>query len=143
MRINQQPESHTRGKIKTELGLSNYATRKELYYAAGVDTSDLAAKNALLLWKLKLTKYTLLNQLMFKLIWIIQKQKVDHLDVGKPKTVRVNLNKLSDVVDSEVVKNTKCKTLKTNIINVGKKIPDATALIHINQYNIDKQNLEK
>ena len=23
------------------------------------------------------------------------------------------------------------------------KIPDATALIHINQYNTDKQNLEK
>ena len=49
MRINQQPESHTRGKIKIELGLSNYATRKELCRAEGVDTSDLAAKNALLL----------------------------------------------------------------------------------------------
>ena len=80
---------------------------------------------------------------MFKLILIIQKQKVDHLDVGKPKTVLVDLNKLSDVVDSEVVKNTKFKTLKTNINNVGRKIPDATALIHVNQYNIDKQNLEK
>ena len=27
--------------------------------------------------------------------------------------------------------------------NLRKKIPDATTLIHINQYNTDKQNLEK
>ena len=27
--------------------------------------------------------------------------------------------------------------------NLEKKIPDATTLIHINQYNTDKQNLEK
>ena len=27
--------------------------------------------------------------------------------------------------------------------NLEKKIPDGTTLIHINQYNTDKQNLEK
>ena len=44
---------------------------------------------------------------------------------------------------NEVVKNTKFNTLKTTVNNLEKKIPDATTLIHINQYNTDKQNLEK
>ena len=38
--------------------------------------------------------------------------KVHDLDVGKLKTVPVNLKKLSDVVDNEVVKNTKFNTKK-------------------------------
>ena len=63
--------------------------------------------------------------------------KVHHLDVGKLKTVPVNLKKLSTVVDNEVVKNTKFNTLKTKVNNL------ATTLIHINQYYTDKQNLEK
>ena len=71
------------------------------------------------------------------------KTKVHDLDVGKLKTVPVNLKKLSDVVDNEVVKNTKFNTLKTEVNSLEKKIPDATTLIHINQYNTDKQNLEK
>ena len=37
---------------------------------------------------------------------------------------------------------TQNSTLKTNVNNLEKKIPDATTLIHINQYNADKQNLE-
>ena len=71
------------------------------------------------------------------------KIKVDDLDVGKLKTVPVDLKKLSDVVDNEVVKNTKFNTLKTKVNNLEKKIPDATILIHINQYNKDKQSLDK
>ena len=31
----------------------------------------------------------------------------------------------------------------TKVNSLGKKIPDATTLIHINQYNTDKQYLEK
>ena len=53
------------------------------------------------------------------------------------------MKKLSDVVDSEVVRNTKFNTLKTKVNNFDKKIPDATTLIHTNQYNTYKQNLEK
>ena len=34
-------------------------------------------------------------------------------------------------------------TLKTKGSNLEKKIPDANTLIHINQYNTDKTNLEK
>ena len=71
------------------------------------------------------------------------KTKVDDLHVGKLKTTSVDLKKLSDVVDNEVIKNTKLNTLKTKVNNLESKIPDTTTLIHISQNNTDKQNLEK
>ena len=40
------------------------------------------------------------------------------------------------------MKNTKFNTLETKV-NQIKKIPDATTLIHIDQYNRDQQYLEK
>ena len=67
------------------------------------------------------------------------KTKVDDLDVGKLKSVTIDLKKLSDAVDNEVVKNAKFKTLKIKVNNLEKKIPDETTLIHINQYNTEKQ----
>ena len=39
-----EPDSHIRDKVNVVLGSSNYATKKELHHATGVDTSDLAAK---------------------------------------------------------------------------------------------------
>ena len=42
------------------------------------------------------------------------KTKVHNLDITKLKTVPVDVKKLNDVVEDEVVKNTKFKTLKTN-----------------------------
>ena len=71
------------------------------------------------------------------------KTKVDDIDVGKLKSVPVDLKKLSDIVDNEAAKNTKFNTIKTKVNSLEKKIPEATTLIHINQYNADKQNLEK
>ena len=71
------------------------------------------------------------------------KTKVHNLDVEKLKNVPIDLKKLSDVIDNKVVKNTKFNTLKTKVNNLGQKISDANILIHINQYNTDKQNLEK
>ena len=53
------------------------------------------------------------------------------------------MKKLSDAVDNEVVKNRKFKTPKTKVNTLEKKIPDATTLIYINQYNTGKQNFEK
>ena len=41
------------------------------------------------------------------------KTKANDLDVAKLKTARVDLKKLSDVVDNKVVKNTNFNTLKT------------------------------
>ena len=55
----------------------------------------------------------------------------------------MDLKKLSAVIDDEVVKNTKFKTLKTKVNNLGKRIRNGTSLIHINQYSTDKQNLGK
>ena len=43
-----ESDSHIKDKVKLVLDLPNYATKKELDHAAGVDTSDLAAKNILL-----------------------------------------------------------------------------------------------
>ena len=46
-------------------------------------------------------------------------------------------------MNNEVVKNIKINTLKTIVNNLEKKLPDATTLIHINQYNTDTQILER
>ena len=58
------------------------------------------------------------------------KTKANDLDGSKLKTVPLDLKKLSDVVDNEVVKNTKFITLKTKVNNLDIQIPDATTLIH-------------
>ena len=42
-----ESDSHIRDKVKVVLKLSNYATKKELKHATGVDTSDLPAKKIL------------------------------------------------------------------------------------------------
>ena len=67
------------------------------------------------------------------------KTKVEDLDFGKLKTIPVDLKKLSDVVGNEVDKDTKYNTLKTKVNNLDTKVPDTTTLVHINQYNTDKQ----
>ena len=43
-----------------------------------------------------------------------------------------DMKRSHDLVDSEVVKNTKFKTIITEVNNLKKKIPDETILIHIN-----------
>ena len=49
------------------------------------------------------------------------KTKVEDIDVGKLKTVPIDLKKLSDVVTNEVIKNTKFNTLKTKVNSLEKK----------------------
>ena len=71
------------------------------------------------------------------------KAKADDLDFSKLKTIPVELKKLSDVINKQVVKNTEFNTLKTKVNKFENEIPNSTSLIHINQYNTDKQNLEK
>ena len=53
------------------------------------------------------------------------------------------MHKLNDVVDNEVVKNTKFNTPKAKVNDLENKIPDASTLIWLNQYNTDKKNLGK
>ena len=67
----------------------------------------------------------------------------EDLDIGKLKTFSVDLRKISDVVDNEVVKNTKFNKLKTKVNNLEKKIPQGAIVIHINQCDTVKENLEK
>ena len=70
---------------------------------------------------------------MLQLVWIIYKKNENDLDVGKSKTVPVDLKKLSDVVDNAVIKNKKFKTLKAKVNNLENNIPNTTTLIDINQ----------
>ena len=65
----------------------------------------------------------------------ILKTKVDDLDPSKLRTFTVDLKNLSDVFDTEVVKNTKANTFQTKVNNLDMKIPDAISLNQINQYN--------
>ena len=137
-----EPDSHLRDKVKVVLDFSNYTSKKELDHATGVSTSDLATEKDFIVLKaeadnLGITKLTNVSTSSDNL-----KTKVDDLDLGKLKTVPVDSKNLSDVADDEVVKNKKFNTLKTRVNNLEKKIPDATTLIHTNQYNKDKQIFE-
>ena len=71
-----------KGNVKVESELSSYATKAELKNVTGVDTSELAAKSDL----------------------ASLEAEVDKIDVGKLKTVPVDLEKVSNVVKNEVVK---------------------------------------
>ena len=70
--------------INVKVDLSNYATKADLKNVTHVDTSSFALK-------------TNLSNL---------KTEVDQLDIDKLVPVPVDLNKLSDVVKNDVVKNT-------------------------------------
>ena len=65
----------------------------------------------------------------------ILKTKVDDLGSSKLRTFTVDLKNLSDVFDTEVVKNTKPNIFQTKVNNLDMKIPDAISLNQINQYN--------
>ena len=71
------------------------------------------------------------------------KTKVDDLFIGKLKNIPIDLKKLRDVVSKEVVKKTVNNKLNAKVNNLENKIPDASKLIQVNQYNTDKKNLEK
>ena len=106
--------------------------QKKLQHATGTDTSDLASKKDFIALKAEVEKQDINKLADVPTSLNTLKTKIDDLDVGKLKTVPADLKKLSDVVDNEVVKNTKFNTLRTKVNNLEKKIPDATTLIHIN-----------
>ena len=51
-----EPDRYIREKVKVVLDLSCYGSKKKLEHATGVYTSDLAVKQSLLIWNLKLTR---------------------------------------------------------------------------------------
>ena len=122
-----QPDSNVRNKIKLELDLYKIATKKELYLATGVGTCDLAAKKDFIALKAQVDKLDIAKLVNVPTSLNNLKTKVDDIEDGELKTVLIDLKKLNDVVDNEVVKITKLKTLKTKLINLNKKIPDASA----------------
>ena len=81
--------------------MSNYTTKNELEHATGVDTSNIAAKSDFIVLKVEINKLdtkklinalTDLNDL---------RAKIDDLDLGKLKMVPIDLEKVSDLVDTK------------------------------------------
>ena len=70
--------------VNVKVDLSNYATKADLKEATGIDTSNFA-----------------LNSNIASL-----KTEVDKIDVDQLKTVPVDLSKLSNVANNDVVKKT-------------------------------------
>ena len=113
------------------LYLSNFASKKELEHATGVDTSNLAAKKDVIALKAKVDKIDIAKLVNIPTNLNTLKTKVNDLNIGKLKTVHKNFKKLSDVVKIEVVKNTKFSILKTKVNHLEKKISEATTLINL------------
>ena len=78
-------------KIKVELDLSSYATKSDLKITTGVDTSNLAGKSDL----------------------VSLRVEVDKTEIDKLKIAPVDLSKLSNIVDNDVVKKTVYEKLVT------------------------------
>ena len=101
MKISQcfpKPYKPFGGNVKVELDLSSYATKLELKEATGIDNSNFALKSNL----------------------VSLKTEIDNIDVDKLKTVSVDLSKLINVVDNDVVKKLYDKLVtKVNSINVS------------------------
>ena len=81
--------------IKVEFDLTNYATKDDVKNITHVDVSSYASKTNL----------------------AALKTEVDNIDVDKLKTVPVDLAKLSNVVNNDVVKKTDYNTKVTSIEN--------------------------
>ena len=129
------------GDINVIVDLSNYATKTDLKKATGIDTSKLALKS------------NLANL----------KAEIDKIDVDKLKTVPVDLSKLSNVVNDDVVKKTAYDKLVTKVNNIDssgfvlktkydrpikkitdtdKKIPDTSGLVKKTGYNTKITEIE-
>ena len=122
--------------------MSIYATKKKLYHATGVDTFTLFVKKNFIALKDEINKLDINKLVNVPTTLINFKTNTEDIDIGKLKNVPVDLKKINDVVDNEAVKNTKFNTLKTKVNSLEKKPPYAAIVIHINQCNIEKQDLE-
>ena len=138
--MNYYPEldSHIREKFKLVLDLSTYASKKELGFATGVDTSDEADKKDVIALKTEVDKLNINKLVNVPTSLNNLKTKLEELDIGKLKKCSHRLKKISDVTDNEFAKNTNFTTLETKVNNLEQDISDATALI----CNLEKK-LEK
>ena len=74
--------------------MSNYATKKELNHATGVDTSDLAAKKDFIALKAEVEKIDITKLSNVPTSLNNLKTKVDDLDVGKLKNCSCRFEKI-------------------------------------------------
>ena len=84
------------GDVSVKLDLFNYVAKDDFEGAAGIDQSNLAANSDL----------ARLNA------------EADKVDVGKLRTVSVDLSKLSNVVNNDVVKKIVCNKLVTKVCSI-------------------------
>ena len=100
------PYKSSSQNIKVELDLTNYATKTDFKNITHVDVSSFASKTNL----------------------AALKTEVDKIDADKLKTVPVDLAKLSNVVNSDVVKkidyNTKVTSIESQIAGLTKNTVD-------------------
>ena len=123
-----EKDSHINDKVQVQQDLSNYATKKELKDATGIDTSNSTDKKDFGVLKADLDKIDISKLLCVPTHLDNLKLKVHGLGVAKLKPILIDLKKLSDVVTKEIVKNTKFNTLKTDVNVLEKKIPDASTI---------------
>ena len=91
-----KPYKSFAGSINAKVDLSNYATKTDTKNATGADTSKLAAKSD----------------------FDSLKAEVHKIDVQKLKTAPIDLNKLRNVVNNDVVKKTVYDKLVENVNNI-------------------------
>ena len=89
------PYKSSSQNIKVELDLANYAAKDDFKNITHVDLSSFASKTNL----------------------AALKNEADKIDADKLKTVPVDLAKLSNVIDNDVVKKTDYNTKVTSIEN--------------------------
>ena len=90
-RYYQELKSHIKNKVKVELRLSNYATKKELKHVADADTCNLAAKTDFFALKVKVDKVDIIKLVYVWTSFNKLKAKVNDLDVDELKTVSIYL----------------------------------------------------
>ena len=104
------PYKNSSNNVKVELDLTNYATKTDLKNITHVDVSSFASKTNL----------------------AALKTEVDKIDVDKLKTTPVDLAKLTNAIENDVVKKTvyntsKVTSIETQIAGLTKNTVDNLA----------------
>ena len=104
------------GDINVKVDLSNYATKADLKSAAWIDITDFLLKSNL----------------------ASLESEVDKIDAGKLKSLPVDLSKLGNGLNNDVVKKNVYDKLVAKINNI-----DSSGFVLKTKYQIDKSDLEK